>query len=73
MTYLIQWHEDRMTEHQPHYAIVARSANEEVFGIACLSLIADVQAAATAFFEDVASSPELQANVARFDASLESG
>lgn len=69
--YLIQWHGDEMSERQPHYATLRASAGEEIFGVACLPLVANVRSAAVSFFREVSSSAELQANVARFDAVLD--
>jgi len=70
MHYMIQWHESQMQPGQPHYSIVS-FGRDEVFNLACISLLEDVERAAASFVTDLKSSPQLAGNAAKFEAVLE--
>ncbi|MGK3966702.1 hypothetical protein WMF38_21290 [Sorangium sp. So ce118] len=68
--YLIQWHETQMTSHQPHYTILS-NGRDEVFNLACISFLEDLEGAAARFVADVETSPLLQENAAKFARELD--
>jgi hypothetical protein len=70
MHYMIQWHESQMQPGQPHYSIVS-FGRDEVFNLACISLLQDVERAAATFVADLNSSPQLASNAAKFATVLE--
>jgi len=67
--YLIQWHGNQMTPQQPHYTIVP-FGGDEVFNVACLALIEDLQRATMAYVADLEASTTLQTNAASFAKEL---
>jgi len=69
MHYMIQWHETQMHPEQPHYTIVA-FGRDEVFNLACISLLEDLEAAVVDFVADIEASPALRANAAQFAKEL---
>ncbi len=71
MYYMIQWHARQMHPQQPHYSIVS-FGRDEVFNLACISLLEDLEAATVDFLGDLEASPAIQANAARFTKELES-
>jgi hypothetical protein len=71
MHYMIQWHESQMHPEQPHYTIVA-FGRDEVFNLACISLLEDLEAAVVDFVADLEASPSLKANAAKFAKQLDS-
>lgn len=69
--YYLQWHEERMTDHQRHYTFVPFGSDRaEVFNLGCLPMIGDLRRAGQRFFDDVAGSAQLQAKVERHEATL---
>jgi hypothetical protein len=70
MHYMIQWHESQMQPEQPHYSIVS-FGHDEVFNLACISMLEDLERVATNFATDLGSSRQLASNAAKFSAELE--
>ena len=70
MHYMIQWHESQMHPQQPHYTIVD-FGQDEVFNVACISLLEDLEAGVVDFVADLQASPTLATNAAQFALQLD--
>jgi len=70
MHYMIQWHESQMQPEQPHYSIVS-FGRDEVFNLACISMLEDLERAVVNFVSDLKASPQLARNAANFATALE--